>query len=83
MIDEDLSDLRDKYGQPLADYEIEAIQRGGSTNAEIAGYALGFSLERLGLAEVQAVSCVRCGVLLAHVNRYMVRHRRECGWEGR
>lgn len=80
-MNDDLRDLQGPYGRPLNDYEIAAIQRGGYTNQGIASAALGFEFERFAFADVQAVSCTQCGVLLAFVIRHMVRHRRECGWE--
>lgn len=71
----------DKYGQPLADYEVRAIERNDWDDRDNIAYILGFGREYFGMREVQAVACDTCGGLFNQITQLMVRHRRLCGWD--
>lgn len=64
----------------FADYELRAIRNEGGFS-EHALYALGFSVEPLGMQEAQAVSCNVCGGLFRDELRLLRRHRLQCGWD--
>lgn len=72
-----MSELVDRYGEQFADYELQWIN---GHDVVDAASCLGFNLERFEFADIQAVSCEVCGVMLAARVAFMRRHRLQCGW---
>lgn len=71
----------DKWGQPMADYEVRAIENPDWFLVEDAIGYLRFDLQRRGLAGFEAAACDTCGALFTPVMRHLRAHRRLCGWD--
>jgi hypothetical protein len=71
----------DKWGEPMADYEVRVIEGDDWRHSEEALDYLGFTREHLGSDMYQAVSCDTCGALFLRSLHNQRAHRRLCGWD--
>jgi hypothetical protein len=66
----------DRWGNPMADYEVDAIESEDWDDLDGAAAYLDFAMHPGHPAE-----CNTCGALFGIAKRYLRAHRRLCGWD--